>query len=227
MADTLAARVARIISGSAHAIIDAIEGAVPDAVIQQTMRDIDKAIDDVRGELGRAIAERHLAGKRLNEQSSRYDELSQQVELAIREEREDLARAAIEHQLDVEAQIPVLEATVADATKRESELEGYVAALQAKRREMDDSFRAMVLARSRAEEQAGTASSSGGGGPGVGRRVDDATGAFDRLMAREGAPGLGGVDRDRGVKLSELDQLARRNRVDERLAALKARSTKD
>lgn len=225
MADTLAARVARIVSGSAHAVIDAIEGAIPDAVIQQTMRDIDKAIDDVRGELGRVIAERHLAGKRLAEQSSRYEELGQQIEVALREDREDLARAGVEHQLDVEAQIPILEAAVADAAKRETELDGYIAALQAKRREMDESFRAMVVARARAEEQAGAAPGASGG-PGVARRVDDATAAFDRMMAREGAPSLGGVDRDRGAKLAELDTMARRNRVDERLAALKARSGK-
>ncbi|WP_052516825.1 MULTISPECIES: PspA/IM30 family protein [Brevundimonas] len=135
MADTLGARVGRIVSGSAHALIDAIEGAMPDAVVQQTLREIDKAVDDVRAELGRTIASKHLANKRLTEQSSRHEELAGQIELALREGREDLARAAIEHQLDVEAQVPVLEATVAEAGKREIELEGYVAALLAKPRD--------------------------------------------------------------------------------------------
>lgn len=225
MADTLGARVGRIVSGSAHALIDAIEGAMPDAVIQQTLREIDKAIDDVRAELGRTIASKHLANKRLTEQSSRHDELAGQIELALKEDREDLARAAVEHQLDVEAQIPVLEATVAEAGKREAELEGYVAALLAKRREMEEAFQSMMLARARGAEEAGAPKGgSADGGPSVTRRVEDATGAFDRLMAREGAPGLGGVDRDKDSKLSELDGLARRNRVEERLAAIKART---
>ncbi len=223
MADTLGARVGRIVSGSAHALIDAIEGAMPDAVIQQTLREIDKAVDDVRAELGRTLASKHLANKRLTEQSSRHEELSGQTELALREGREDLARAAVEHQLDVEAQIPVLEATVADAVKREVELEGYVAALQAKRREMEEAFQSMLLARARSAQEAGAADTPDGG-PSVTRRVENATGAFDRLMAREGAPGLGGVDREQGAKLAELDNLARRNRVEERLAAVKART---
>ncbi|GAA0192299.1 phage shock protein A [Brevundimonas nasdae] len=223
MADTLGARVGRIVSGSAHALIDAIEGTMPDAVIQQTLREIDKAVDDVRAELGRTIASKHLANKRLTEQSSRHEELSGQTELALREGREDLARAAVEHQLDVEAQIPVLEATVADAVKREIELEGYVAALQAKRREMEEAFQSMLLARARSAQEAGAASTPEGG-TSVTRRVENATGAFDRLMAREGAPGLGGVDREQGAKLAELDNLARRNRVEERLAAVKART---
>lgn len=223
MADTLGARVGRIVSGSAHALIDAIEGAMPDAVIQQTLREIDKAVDDVRAELRRTLASKHLANKRLTEQSSRHEELSGQTELALREGREDLARAAVEHQLDVEAQIPVLEATVADAVKREVELEGYVAALQAKRREMEEAFQSMLLARARSAQEAGDTSTPEGG-PSVTRRVENATGAFDRLMAREGAPGLGGVDREQGAKLAELDNLARRNRVEERLAAVKART---
>ncbi len=226
MADTLGARVGRIVSGSAHALIDAIEGAMPDAVVQQTLREIDKAVDDVRAELGRTIASKHLANKRLTEQSSRHEELAGQIDLALREGREDLARAAVEHQLDVEAQVPVLEATVAEAGKREVELEGYVAALTAKRREMEEAFQSMLLARVRGAEEAGAATGGVGSDdrPSVARRVENATGAFDRLMAREGAPALGGVEREHGAKLAELDGLARRNRVEERLAAIKART---
>jgi phage shock protein A len=228
MADTLASRVGRIISGSAHALVEAIEGTMPDAVAQQALREIDKAVDDVRVELGRTIASRHLAAKRLTEQSSRHEELTGQVELALREGREDLARAAVEHQLDVEVQIPVLESTVAEGAKRESELEGYAAALQAKRREMEEAFQSMLKARVQAEEQAAVAGAAHGGAgtASVARRVEDATSAFDRLMSRQGAPALGGVDRDRDSRLAELDRLSRNNRVDERLAALRARSVK-
>jgi phage shock protein A len=223
MAESLGARVGRIVSGSVNALVDAIEGAMPDTVMQQTLREIDLAADEVRAELGRTIAGRHLAQKRLTEQASRHEDLTGQVELALREGRDDLARAAVEHQLDIEAQIPVLEATLADAARREGELEGYIAALVAKRREMEEAFRAMLAARAHGTEQAG-ASPDGGGGASVGRRVDDATAAFDRLMAREGGPPLGGVDRDRGAKLAELEGLARRNRVEERLAAIRART---
>lgn len=223
MTDTLAVRVGRIVAGSAHAFVDAIEGAMPDAVLQQTLREIDKAIDEVRTELGRAIAEKHLAGKRLTEQSSRHEELTRNIELALEQGREDLARAAVERQLDVEAQAPVLEATVADAGRRETELEGYVAALTAKRREMEDAFNAMRQTRARAAEQAGAASPGGEGG-GVARRVDAATGTFDRMMQREGAPAGGEVDRALDSKVAALDRLARDHRIEERLAAIRART---
>lgn len=224
MADTLGARVGRIISGSAHAVIDAIEGAMPDAVVQQTLREIDKAVDDVRAELGRAIAARHLAAKRLTEQGERHEDMSGKIELALAQGQDDLARAAVEHQLDIEAQIPVLEATIADAAKHQAELEGYVAALVAKRREMDEAFQSMLLAKARAAEEVDGPGAGVGDGPGAARRVDNATGTFNRVMAREGAPGLGSVDRTLSPRLAELDDLARRNRIEERLATLKART---
>jgi phage shock protein A len=186
MADTLGARVGRIVAGGAHAIVDALEGVMPDALGQQALREVDQAVDEVRAELGKTIAARHLAAKRLTEQSSRHDELSSQIDLALSQGREDLIRAALEHQLDIEAQIPVLEAAVANAAERQAELEGYLSALQATRREMSEDLQS--------------------------------------LNATRAAPPPREVETlDRGAKLSELDKLARRHRVEERLAALLAR----
>ncbi len=226
MADSLGVRVGRIISASAHALIDQVEGALPDAVMQQTLREIDAAIDEVRTELGKAIASRHLASKRLTEQSSRHEDLSEQVEIALGQGLDDLAKAAIESQLDIEAQVPVLESTVAETASRERELEGFVAALQAKRREMEDGFQSLLAARKYAAEQVGAAP-AGGSSPGVARRVDDATTAFNRVMAREGGSGVGRVDRGLDSRLAELDRLSRQNRVEERLATLRAKVEKD
>jgi len=186
MADTLGARVGRIVAGGAHAIVDALEGVLPDALGQQALREVDQAVDEVRAELGKTIAARHLAAKRLTEQSSRHDELSAQIDLALSQGREDLIRAALEHQLDIEAQVPVLEAAVANTAERQAELEGYLSALQATRREMSEDLQGLNATRTT---------------PPPGETAD----------------------LERGAKLSELDKLARRHRVEERLAALLAR----
>ncbi len=196
MADSLRARVGRIVSGGAHALIDALEEVMPDALGQQALREVDQAVDEVRAELGRAIAARHLAAKRLTEQSSRHDDLSAQIELALSErdlaqDREDLIRAALEHQLDIEAQVPVLETAVADAAQRQAELEGYLAALQATRREMAEDLTDLSAARAKAPRP-----------------------PTDGELAQ-------------GAKLSELERLTRRHRVEERLAALRAARQED
>jgi len=187
MADTLGARVGRIVAGGAHAIVEALEGVLPDALGRQALREVDQAIDEVRAELGKTIAARHLAAKRLTEQSSRHDELSAQIDLALSQDREDLIRAALEHQLDIEAQIPVLESALANAADRQAELEGYLSALQATRREMSEDLQSLNATRTT-------------------------------------PPPSELADLDRGAKLSELDKLARRHRVEERLAALLARA---
>lgn len=226
MKEGLTARIKRIITGGAHAIIDAVEDLAPDAVMEQAIREVESAIDEVRAELGRNAASKHLATSRLMEENKRHEDLAAQIEVAVREKRDDLAEAAIARQLDIEAQIPVLESAIADAAGQEKELEGYIAALQAKRREMVEELRRFR----QAQAQAGAANLAGKPGlAGIAKvesEVDKAQGAFDRVIDRQtGLPGLTGApDRKSAQQLLELETLARQNRVQERLAALKAKA---
>ncbi|MEM6834407.1 MAG: PspA/IM30 family protein [Sphingomonadales bacterium] len=224
MRDTLPGRVGRIVSGGVNALVDALEGAMPETVMQESMREVDDVIADVRAELGKVIAERHLANKQLIEKSSRHGELTDQIGVALEEGREELAQAAVEKQLDIEAQTPVLEATIGDLTSTEKELEGYIEALKAKRREMETEFQALLKAKA---SQPGAASASASTpGSSADTRAERATSAFDRMLAKNGAMGVGGIDAKREADLAELDQLARQNRVKERLAQFKSRAEK-
>lgn len=222
MAGGLTTRVGRIISGSINALVDAVEDAAPEVVMEQAIREIDSAIDDVRSELGKAIAAKHLANKRLSEKNSRHEELAEKIEVAVSEGRDDLAEAAISNQLDIEAQIPVLEHTIAECGEREKKLEGYITALQAKKREMRDDLKNYRETTSASVVEAahdGRANSAGK----VNRAVAQATSAFDRILEKQ--TGLGGMktaDAKNAAKMAELEQLTRDNRVKERLAALKS-----
>jgi len=222
MSESITNRVGRIISGSLNALVDAVENAVPETVMEEAIREIDSVIDDVRAELGRVVANKHLANTRLMEENKKHEALSEKIEVAINESREDLAEAAISQQLDIEAQIPVLETTIGDCVNQEKELEGYINALQAKKREMKEELQQFRDAR----KAAGSASSVGAAGPTAGTaeaRVDKASSAFDRVA--EKATGVLGstspADRATATKLAELDDLARKNRIQERLAAIK------
>lgn len=222
MAESIGARVGRIVAGSVNGLVDAIESAAPETVMEQAIREIDQAIDDVRAQLGKVIANRHLANTRLAEESRRHDELSEQAALALKEGREDLAEAAIERQLDIEAQIPVLETSVADANREEKEYEGYINALQAKKREMKE---ALLQFRSSREESAAAGSTAEGMKPSLDSKVDKAESAFDRVLeSATGLQGRLGQSVDSSAKLAELEDLARNNRVKERMAQLKASS---
>lgn len=222
MSESITNRVGRIISGSLNALVDAVENAVPETVMEEAIREIDSVIDDVRAELGRVVANKHLANTRLMEENKKHEALSDKIEVAIGESREDLAEAAISQQLDIEAQIPVLEATIGDCVNQEKELEGYINALQAKKREMKDELQQFRDAK-KAAGATGSAGAAGSSSRSAESRVDKASSAFDRV-AEKATGVLGGTspaDRATATKLAELDDLARKNRIQERLAAIK------
>lgn len=223
MKESITGRVSRIISGSLNALVDAVENAAPETVMEQAIREIDGAIDEVRTELGRILSNKHLANTRLMEESRKHEELSEQIELAIREQRDELAEAAIAKQLDIEAQIPILEIAIADNQQEEQELERYIVALQAKQREMQEELR--QYRASRQDNVSGTeASGTDKSQANTNRTVEKASAAFDRIMeANTGLPGSGNMsDRENMARLAELEELARNNRIKERLAAIKS-----
>lgn len=226
MAESMANRVGRIVAGSVNSLIDALEGVAPESVMQQAIREIDEAIDEVRSELGRVLASKHLSNKRLAEKSARHDDLGEQIAVALEGEREDLARAGVSEQLDIEAQIPVLEQAIAEASEREKELEGYLSALQAKRREMEKELQDFIKSQQSAAGTGGGGDhlSPGGGASTLDGKVDKASTAFDRLMQKHGgAPTAGGgFDGANKAKVQELERLSRDHRIEERLAALKS-----
>ncbi|MEN3952970.1 PspA/IM30 family protein [Iodidimonas sp. SYSU 1G8] len=220
--DTIASRVGRIISGSVNALLDAVEGAAPETVMDQAIREIDVAIDDVRQELGRASAAKHLANKRLAEKNAAHEDLAGKIEIALDSGREDLAQVAVESQLDIEAQMPVLEQTIMECQEREKELEGFIAALQAKRREMREELKRFADSRRIAAGETGADGAPHTGNK-VNRAIDKASSAFDRVLEKNGGvPGLGTASTANAAQLQELEKLARENRVKERLASIKS-----
>jgi phage shock protein A len=221
MSDTLRARVGRVITGGVHALIDQLEDQVPDAVMEQAVRQADAVISDVRHELGLVSANRHLAQQQHASLNSQHEKLAGQIELAIGQGRDELARAAVARQLDIEAQIPVLETTLAEHSQREVELQGYVAALLAKKREMDEALSAFRA--SRVAAAAATVSGASGAGQAE-QRIDTVAGAFDRVHARHtGLQGTAqGNSLQQAARLKELDDLVRDNKIAERMAQLKA-----
>jgi phage shock protein A len=220
MVDTLRARVGRVVAGSVHALLDKIEDQAPEAMMQQAVRELDKVADEVRQELGRAAANRHLAQQQHADLNRRHAELSGHIEQALAQQRDELARAAVARQLDIEAQLPVLEATLGDLAREEAELKGYADALRGKKRDMEDAINAFIASRRAA---ASPASAVGAGQTQA--KADAASGVFDRLYQRQTGltAAAQGPSLEQAAKLKALDDMVRANKVEERLAQFKSR----
>lgn len=215
MTDSLKTRVGRVIAGSVHALLDRIEDQAPEATMEQSLREADAVIDEVRHELGTVSANRHLSQRQHANLNQLHATLSSQIDEAMSAGREDLARAAVARQLDIEAQL----ATLAEHARQESELTGFVAALLAKKREMQDAL--AEFRKSRAAAATATAPTGAGS---AAHRIGKVTDAFDRVYERQ--TGLSGTARQNSLQqaaqLKELDDLVRDNKIAERMAQLKA-----
>ena len=222
MSETLSRRVGRLVSGGFHALIDAAENLAPEAVMNESIREIERAVDEVRAELGKVLAQKHLATKKMADESNRHEAIDANLQAAVDAGRDDLAEAGIAEQMDIEARLPILENTIADCAAQEKELEGFIAALQAKKREMQQQLQDWRAA----QQSMGTGKTAGGNGSDLNRITRDAEksgNAFDRVMGRQNSV-HSSTDAAQLAKLKELEDLSRNNRIAERLAALKAKS---
>lgn len=220
MAESLKSRVSRVMAGGIHALLDRIEGRAPEAMMEQALRELDQVVDEVRHELGRVTANRHLAQQRHAEINKQHDALRSQIEVALEQSREDLAQAAVARQLDIEAQLPLLESSLAELAHQENEHRGYVEGLLAKRREMEEALTQFRKSRGTAAGAPGSAAKPGAG---VEARIGEATAAFDRVFERQ--TGLSGPARNGALEqagqLQSLEALVRQSQIEARLAQLK------
>lgn len=218
MSESLIKRVSRLVAGTFTTWVDAAENAAPAVVIREAIEEIDGAIDDVRAEIGRQQALRHNAHRELSKLSARQGELEEQIRIALKEDRSDLAEHATEELLGVEDRIPLIESHVADAKAEETELQRYFTALKAKRQSMEEDLSEVKAAQARKDGEEVVSGSESGPGSNVEQRVERADNAVSRVKSSvTGLPAdKSGVD---PKKSAELEELHKKHRIAERLAA--------
>ena len=90
--------------------------------MNESIREIERAVDEVRAELGKVLAQKHLAAKKMADESNRHEAIDANLQAAVAAGRDDLAEAGIAEQMDIEARLPVLENTIADCAAQEKNL---------------------------------------------------------------------------------------------------------
>ena len=202
-------RMGRLIAGAANAAVDRLEDVNKISVIEQALREIDTAADEARADIGRSKAEEYRITSRRNallEDLSAFDE---KVRLALSSGREDLAKASVARQIDLEAQIAALDRALSDATANIEEGHQALQAVLATRREAE--ARLIELRKSEAAHPVETA-------PGRARAGNSAARAAAAVSRLTGVPSGGS---SASKELDELDRLHREKAIEARLARFK------
>lgn len=215
MAESIIARIRRIISAGIEESVDAAERSGGTGVMREAIREVDAVIDDARAEHEAAMARRLLSARQARLFRERLASLDDKARFALGEGREDLAEAAISRQLDFEAQAAALEKAEAEAGTEVARLEECMTALRARKAEMQEALAAFELAQH-------DATSSTCPPARTERRVERAEAAFERAMNGTGtATGSARADLRATAKVAEIDTLQRTAIIAQRMASLR------
>jgi len=103
------ARMGRLLAAIASQTVDNAESSNKVALVKQAIREIDAGADEARYALGKSRAEEFRLKRRREELDTETANLTEKIRLAIAENREDLARAGVARQIDLESQGIALE----------------------------------------------------------------------------------------------------------------------
>src|SRR6201999_479847 len=98
------ARMGRLLAAIASQTIDNAENNNKLALVKQAIREIDAGADEARYALGKSRAEEFRLKRRRQELDTETSGLNEKIRLALAENREDLARAGVARQIDLESQ---------------------------------------------------------------------------------------------------------------------------
>jgi phage shock protein A len=206
------ARTGRLLAAIASQAIDSAENTNKVAVVKQAIREIDAGADEARSALGKSRAEEFRLKRRREELDGEVASLTEKIRLAVAENREDLARAGIARQIDLESQEIALQRAFEYV---ELEIEEQTKALQAMlgaRREADARLADLEKSLAQHSPETGRVTSAS--------RTVKAERAIAAISRVTGVPS-GSVPGSKD--LDELDRLHREKAIAERLARIKSR----
>jgi phage shock protein A len=206
------ARMGRLLAAIASQTIDSAENNNKVALVKQAIREIDAGADEARYALGKSRAEEFRLKRRREELDAEVVSLTDKIRLAIAENREDLARAGVARQIDLESQQIALERAMDFI---ELEIDEQTKALQAMlgaRREAEvrlTELEQSLIQQSPAETSRGSAATKTIG-------ADRAMAAIARVTGVPASSVLGDKE------LDELDRLHREKEIAARLERIKS-----
>jgi len=83
MSENLAARVRRIVAANLNSLVDAMERQNADGVMREAVREVERALEEVRSEKGKALAGKVQAGKAIERIREKMAEMEAKAAFAV------------------------------------------------------------------------------------------------------------------------------------------------
>jgi phage shock protein A len=214
--ESLLSRAGRLIAGIAVEAIERAEGKNKEAVIKQAIREIEAAEKEAREDLAKERAQEWRLKARRSELEKEIDTLTKQIATAVADDREDLAKAGIARQMDLEAQFEVIGKALEES---EEKISTNLTTITAVMSGLQDAERRLAELQESERESVGWTADDG-------RTPDrskaaERSGKASRAIARMvGVPASMAPSKD----IDELSKLHREREISDRLARLKMES---
>ena len=216
-------RMTDIINSNLTALLDKAED--PQKMIRMMIQEMEETLVEVRSSSARVIADRKTVGRRLDRIREEAKEWEKKAMLAISKGREDLARAALSEKQNAEREVNQVDQELVALDEHLEHLNEEVGQLQTKLNDAKAKQKAMLMRQSSVESRLRVKRQN--------HKValDDAFDKFERFERRmdnlEGQ--LESMDVGMEVKTdlkSQIDSLADNDTINDELARLKEKMTK-
>ena len=210
-------RLSDIINSNLTALLDKAED--PEKMVRLIIQEMEETLVEVRTTSAKAIADRKELLRRQDWLRSESAEWERRAEVALRKEREDLARAALVERSRIAEEVDAIDDEVAALDESIARLSEDIGKLQAKIKDARARQKSLVVRTSTAQTQIGVRRKLSSAS------IDDAMNRFEKYERRiddlEGQ--VESYELGQRTLAEEIEELEAGERVDADLAALKAK----
>ncbi len=205
-----------------YAVIEKIEHSESAELLTQAITEIDGALDEIKAEIGRMAASSHQCRQKRLAIEEKHRNLELQIKTAMKKNSEEAASHAIKQQIDMESQISALDTQLAQNAAESQSMEAYLTALKAKKELLTTLLARKTSAELNMDSNRRQTQFQPDDVSKLKKKIAAVELTFDRIMAK---PPEGNIERKsrtfRSAQLQELEEMALKTKIKERLAAAK------